>query len=66
MPCQEYRSKTGWVLPVWFAAGMRERQLRKQKTILLQLRWIFTNQRKASHVANDVTRMGANSVRYKR
>ncbi|PAT22977.1 hypothetical protein CJ307_28835 [Klebsiella quasipneumoniae] len=66
MPCQECRSKTSWVLPEWFAAAKRERLFRKQKKKLMWLRRIIANQRKACHAVNDVTRMGAKSVRYER
>ncbi|GKP91802.1 hypothetical protein NUKP71_28340 [Klebsiella quasipneumoniae] len=48
------------------AAAKRERLFRKQKKKLMWLRRIIANQRKACHAVNDVTRMGAKSVRYER
>ncbi|BBQ65830.1 hypothetical protein WP3W18C02_06490 [Klebsiella quasipneumoniae] len=66
MPFQECRSKTSWVLPEWLAAAKRERLFIKQKKKLMWLRRIIANQRKACHAVNDVTRMGAKSVRYER
>lgn len=46
--------------------GEERAPVQKAEEKLMWLRWIIANQRKACHAVNDVTRMGAKSVRYER